>query len=158
MASFSAFARLEMGRCIMGSRQGRQARTVKCRYLREASHEPRQQAMELQLPDMGHVWMMCLDYRCFAQHTLPALEGRQFTPLTTTKKYCSYSILKECFPSSLKMSTVLKGIQKNMYSLHSQDSFYLTNNMEICRECFLEREDTVINLVVLTHLFPETGQ
>lgn len=50
-----------------GKQTGRQARTVERRYFREASHKPRQQAMALKLPDMGHVWMVCLDYSFTAQ-------------------------------------------------------------------------------------------
>lgn len=52
-----------------GKQTGRQARTVERGYFREASHKPRQQAMALQLPDIGHVWVMCLDYCCFVKHT-----------------------------------------------------------------------------------------
>lgn len=55
MASFTACARLGMGRCIMGSRQ---ARTVERRYFRETSHKPRQQAVALKPSDMGHVWAL----------------------------------------------------------------------------------------------------
>lgn len=53
-----------------GKQTGRHARTVERGYFREASHKPRQRAMALKLPDMGHVWIMCLDYSCFVKHTL----------------------------------------------------------------------------------------
>lgn len=66
IASFTGCTRLEMGRCIMGSRQ---ARTVERGYFREALQKPRQQATALKLPDMGHVWIMCLDYLSFVKHT-----------------------------------------------------------------------------------------
>lgn len=78
MASFTAFSRLEMGRCIMGSRQ---ACTVRRGYLRAASHKPRQQAMELKLPDIDHVWIMCLNNCCFAQRAACVRGQTVHTPL-----------------------------------------------------------------------------
>ncbi len=71
-----------------GKQTGRQARTVERGYFREASHKPRQQAMAFKHPDMGHVWIMCLDYACFVKHTLAALEGSQFTHLIQLLVLC----------------------------------------------------------------------
>lgn len=75
MASFTALARLAMGRCIMGSRR---ADTVNHRYLREASHEPRQQATALKARDVFRFLLLR-----FA-HTLHcSLHGNSFSTFST---------------------------------------------------------------------------
>lgn len=64
-----------------GKQTGGQARTVRRGYLRAASHKPRQQAMELKLPDIDHVWIMCLNNCCFAQRAACIRGQTVHTPL-----------------------------------------------------------------------------